>query len=127
MGGFVAFLWVIRGKGDPAHKGWQWAMFVAGFAAFIAFNIGGFVRERARSPYTVYLEIVKPEVLPYEADRFLLYQKCLQCHHKSPKDFARYEKRDWDVRVGIERQRPGAGIADEEAARIIRYLEEHYR
>jgi hypothetical protein len=102
-------------------------MFIAGLAAFVAFNLGGFVRERSRSPYTVYLEIVKPEVLPHEADRFLLYQKCVRCHHKTPKDFIRYEKKDWDDRVAIERQRPEAEITDEEAVRIIRYLKEHYR
>ncbi len=126
LGGFVAFLWVIRGRGDPTRKGWQWAMLVAGFAAFMAFNLGGFVRERSRSPYTVYLEIVKPEVLQYEADRFLLYQKCVRCHHKTPKDFIRYEKKDWDARVAVEQQRPDAGITDEEAVSIIRYLKEHY-
>jgi cytochrome bd-type quinol oxidase subunit 1 len=125
--GFLVFLWVIRGRASPTHRGWQWTMFIAGLAAFVAFNLGGFVRERSRSPYTVYLEIVKPEVLPHEADRFLLYQKCVRCHHKTPKDFIRYEKKDWDARVAVEQQRPDAGITDEEAARLIRYLKEHYR
>jgi cytochrome bd-type quinol oxidase subunit 1 len=127
LAGFLVFLWIIHGKGSPTHKGWQWAKFVAGLAAFFAFTLGGFVRERSKSPYTVYLEIEKPEALDREEDRFLLYQKCVRCHHKTPKDFVRYEKKDWNERVATERKRSGAEITDQEAARIIRYLKEHYR
>jgi hypothetical protein len=127
LAAFLVFLWVFRGRGRPTHKGWQWAKFVAGLAAFFAFTLGGFVRERSKSPYTVYLEIEKPEALDWEEDRFLLYQKCVRCHHKSPKDFVRYEKKDWDARVVVERLRPDADITEEEATRIIRYLKEHYR
>ena len=54
-------------------------------------------------------------------------KKCIGCHHQSPKDFARYGKKDWDVRVALERKRPGMDITDEEAARIIRFLKETYR
>lgn len=128
IAGFIVSLWAIRGRGTSAMwNGWPWAMFVAGLAAFFTFTLGGFVRERSKSPYTVYMEIVKPEVLDWESDRFLLYEKCVRCHHKSPKDFSRYERRDWDVRVTIERQRPGLELTDEEALRITRYLQEHYQ
>jgi hypothetical protein len=64
-------------------------------------------------------------VLPYEADRFLLYQKCVRCHHQTPNDFDRYEKQDWEGRVKIEQNRPGSAISDEEAARITEYLREY--
>jgi cytochrome bd-type quinol oxidase subunit 1 len=124
--GVIVFFWAIWGKGDPAHKGWRVAMLSVGLAAFFVFVLGGFVRERSRSPYTVYLEIEKPEALDWERDRFLLYQKCVRCHHKTPKDFARYAKKDWAERVAIERQRPEMELTDKEAEQIIRHLEEHY-
>jgi cytochrome bd-type quinol oxidase subunit 1 len=125
--GFLAWLWLFRRAKRADHWGWKWAMFTAGVAAFFAFALGGFVRERARQPYNVYKQLVKVEVLPSEADRFLLYDKCVACHHRSPKDFSRYEKKDWEERVRTERGRPGVRITDEQAARITAYLEEHYR
>ncbi|MFC1822402.1 cytochrome ubiquinol oxidase subunit I [Thermodesulfobacteriota bacterium] len=125
--GFLVFLWFIqRGRRDALQK-WRWPMFVAGLAAFFTFALGGFVRERARQPYNVYGELVKVEVLPHEADRFLLYEKCIGCHHKSPNDLKRYEPKDWAQRVEIERKRPGVEITDEEAVRIMNYLKEYYR
>jgi len=107
--------------------GWKCALFIAGLAAFFTFILGAFVRERSRQPYTVYQEIIKPEVLPYEADRFLLYEKCMKCHHRTPNELSRYEKKDWEVRVKVEQNRPDADINDEEAKRITDYLKEHYQ
>ncbi len=77
--GFMGFLWWMRAKAlpfSPARKRWPRAMFVAGIAAFLVFALGGFTRERARSPYTVYGELVKPEAKPYEKDRYLVYENC---------------------------------------------------
>jgi cytochrome bd-type quinol oxidase subunit 1 len=122
---FMLFLWFLRWRSRSPTQRWKWALFIAGLAAFFTFILGGFVRERSRQPYTVYQEIVKPEVLPYEADRFLLYQKCVRCHHQTPNDFDRYEKQDWEGRVKIEQNRPGSAISDEEAARITEYLREY--
>ena len=42
------------------------------------------MRERARQPYSVYDQLVKPEVTLMEADRWLTYEKCIGCHLKSP-------------------------------------------
>ncbi len=124
----LALFWSrCRGKGKPDGRAWRIGMLVTGLAAFFAFVLGGFVRERARQPYNVYGQLVKVEVTRSEADRLLVYEKCIGCHHRSPKDLGRYEKRDWETRVQRERERPGAGISDEEAARIIMYLKEHYR
>ncbi|MFC1607306.1 cytochrome ubiquinol oxidase subunit I [Candidatus Latescibacterota bacterium] len=125
--GFIVLLWGIR-RTDRKVTGaaWQWALFIAGVAAFFAFCAGGFVRESARNPYTVYKEIEKPEMLESEAVRFLVYDKCIVCHHDSPKYLERYETRDWKERVAMERERPGVDITDEEADRIIRYLREKY-
>ena len=125
--GVLAFLWTGSRFKSLEWTGWRWVLFTAGMAAFFTFALGGFVRERARQPYNVYEELVKVEVLPQEADRWLVYKKCVGCHHKSPKDLERYAKKDWDVRVGIERSRPGVNITDEEAARIVSFLKENYR
>lgn len=124
---FLFFLWTVRRGGFYDRGVWKAAMFVAGLAAFFSFALGGFVRSRARQPYNVYEQLVKPEVLPLEADRLLTYKKCLGCHHKGPKEFARYKKKDWEARVELERKRPGAEITDEEAERIVGFLKETYR
>jgi cytochrome bd-type quinol oxidase subunit 1 len=132
LAGFLAYLWASRlwaqrGRELPVrNRVWSWLLFVAGMAAVATFFFGGNVRERSKSPYTVYLELEKPEVLRYEQDRFLLYERCVACHHASPKEFQRYEKRDWPERVAIERRRPGLDLTDEEAQRIIRSLQEQY-
>ena len=127
LAGFITFLWIIRRTDrQVTGKPWQWAMFIAGLAAFFAFCLGGFVRESSRNPYTVYKELEKPEMLPEEADRFLVYDKCMVCHHNTPKFLERYKERDWKERVTIERDRPGVSITDDEAERIIRYLRENY-
>ena len=99
----------------------------ASLAAFFTFALGGFVRERARQPYNVYGELVKVEVTPLEADRWLFTEKCVTCHHKSITAFERYDIQDWQGMVDQERERPGLVISDEEAARIVKYLEDHYR
>ena len=124
---FLVLLWILNRGGRYDRPVWRLSMFAAGLAAFFAFALGGFVRERARQPYNVYEQLVKVEVLPQEEDRLLLYEKCVTCHHRSPKDFERYGSKDWDVRVGLERERPGADISDREAERIVRYLKEYYR
>jgi len=127
IAGLLVLLWRIKGRTDPDRPWWKAAMLAVGLASFLAFALGGFVRERARQPWTVYEEIVKPEVLPLEADRWLVYDKCLGCHHQSPKDLARYAKKDWEDRVATERRRPGVRITDEEARRIVAFLKENYR
>ena len=104
--------------------------FAAGLAAFFVFALGGFVRERSKSPDTVYGQIIKPEATVAEIDRRLLYDKCVRCHNQeapTPKDFERYAAKDWPRKVEIERSRPDAPeITDEQAERIIRFLQEHY-
>ena len=131
--GIVGLFWLLKGRADPEKKHWRWITFIAGLAAFFAFTLGGFVRERSKSPDTVYGEIIKPEVTQAEADRFLVYDTCMRCHDQgglgpSPKDFARYPAKDWARRVQAERSRPDAPeITDEQAERIIHYLEEHFK
>ena len=125
--GFVVYLWVRRKGANPDATVWKWAMFLVGLAAFFTFALGGFVRERARQPYNVYDELVKVEVLPHEADRWLVYTKCIGCHFQSPGDLDRFARIDWKERVQIERERPGLELTDEEAERIATYLKEFYR
>ncbi|MFO7460287.1 MAG: cytochrome ubiquinol oxidase subunit I [Desulfatiglandales bacterium] len=122
----IGFFWYLSRSSSAVKEIWKWAMFVAGLSAFLAFLFGGFVRERSRQPYSVYEQLVKPEILPREADRFLLYDKCIGCHHTSLKDLTRFAVEDWDKRVEIEARRPGADISEEEARRISRYLKEHH-
>lgn len=124
--GFLAWLWYLRKQGKPIteHR-WPWFLFIAGMAAFFTFALGGFVRERSKSPYTVYLQHEKPETKQEERDRFLVYNKCVGCHHINVKDILKLENINWNERVATERRRPGVDLTDEETARIIRYLEEH--
>ncbi|MHB8766520.1 MAG: cytochrome ubiquinol oxidase subunit I [Deferrisomatales bacterium] len=124
--GLVVFLWALRGRLKPEAPFWAWAKLAVGLCAFSAFLIGGFVRERSKSPDTVYGEIVKPEVLPREADRYLLYERCLGCH-PTPAVFEGYAARDWEHRVALERRRPEVRLTDDEAARLVRYLTGAYR
>lgn len=124
---FVAFglvLWYMGTRTNPESKVWRWAKFSAGMAAMFAFLIGGFIREHCKNPYTVYNEIVKPEVKPVESDRFLVYSKCIACHHATPGALSAYTVTDWKAAVDRERQRPGVELTDAEAKRIIAYLEE---
>jgi len=96
-------------------------------AAFFTFAIGGFVRERSKNPYTVYLQSEKPETVAKERDRFLLYQKCVGCHHINIRNILEIEGEDWRERVFRERRRPGVQLTDEETERIVAYLEGHTR
>jgi hypothetical protein len=123
--GFIWWIWAHRGKGNPDHAAWQWAMFVAGLAAFFAFAMGGFVREHIKSPDTVYGEIVKPEWTDHEADRFLVYEKWLYPRDEVPADLDRNRPDDWRRYVEQARQ-DGLTLTDEEAERVIIYLEEHH-
>jgi cytochrome bd-type quinol oxidase subunit 1 len=124
--GFIGWIWACRGKGRPARAAWQWALFVAGLAAFFAFAMGGFVRERSKSPETVYGEIVKPEWTDQEADRYLVYDKFLRPRDRVPADLDRDRPDDW--RAHVEQARTdGLALTDEQAERIIRYLESHHR
>ncbi|MEW6428494.1 MAG: cytochrome ubiquinol oxidase subunit I [Thermodesulfobacteriota bacterium] len=128
LSGFAAFLfllWRFVPGMSGKHPFWQWSKLVVGLLAFGAFLIGGFVRERSRSPYTVYKEIVKPEVVDREADRFLFYDKCLGCH--SVAELTAERTTDWPARVAAERQRHGLDLSDEQAAAIVRHLEDGYR
>lgn len=125
LAGFLLFLWLVARKTSFPERLRQWSMFAVGIAAFIAFLIGGFVRERSKNPYTVYGEIVKPEVIDREADRFLFYHKCFGCHRAA--DFKDLKQKDWRHVIRRERQRPEVSLTDAEAARIARYLEEKYR
>lgn len=124
--GLIGWLWFSRGRLGARLERWRWLMFVAGMAAFFTFALGGFVREKSRNPHTVYGEIEKPEATQAERDRFLFYQKCVDCHHQSPKDFEDYEVTDWPERLEIERARPMVDLTDDEAERLLSYLQEHY-
>jgi cytochrome bd-type quinol oxidase subunit 1 len=124
FGLFAVLLWRIAPRIVHDHPFWQWTKLAIGLFAFCAFLIGGFVRERSRSPYTVYKEIVKPEVVDLEADRFLFYDKCLGCHRVN--DISQFRTDDWPARVAAERLRPGAAISEGEARRISRFLAEAY-
>jgi cytochrome bd-type quinol oxidase subunit 1 len=125
--GFITFMWLMRWKGkEITIRFWPFAIFVAGMAAFFTFALGGYVRERSRNPYSVYEELHKPEAKQLELDRFLVYDNCVECHHMNPKFLKQYEARDWELRVEIERARPGVVMSDEETKRIIRWLEEKY-
>lgn len=123
---FLGILWTWGRKWDPRAKIWTRIMFIGGISAFCVFLIGGFIRERSRSPYTVYREIVKPEVTEKEADRFFFYERCVLCHHKNPADFDQYRGRDWAELVRSERTRIGVTLTDEEAEKLVGYLEEYY-
>ncbi len=126
--GFLAYLWRMRKAGRPLNsRRWPWFMFIAGMAAFFTFAIGGFVRERSKNPYTVYLQSEKPETVAKERDRFLLYQKCVGCHHINIRNILEIEGEDWRERVFRERRRPGVQLTDEETERIVAYLEGHTR
>jgi cytochrome bd-type quinol oxidase subunit 1 len=122
--GFVGWLWISRGRGDPNRPGWKWIMFIVGIAAFLAFAMGGFVRERSKSPDTVYGEIVKPELTTDEADRYLVYEKWLKPRDEMPEDLARKRPKSWRAEIEQAR-RDGLELTDDQAERIIRYLEEH--
>jgi len=102
--GLIGWFWASRAKGNPDAGRWQWAMFVAGLAAFFAFAMGGFVRERSKSPDTVYGEIVKPEVTSMEADRYLVYTMWLQPRGEIPADLDRNRPEDWRQKVERARQ-----------------------
>ena len=124
--GFIRWIWFARGQGDTTGPVWQWAMFVVGLAAFFAFAMGGFVREHSKSPDTVYGEIVKPELTDKEADRYLLYDKWLKPRDELPADLERNRPDNW--RTHVEESRlDGLVLSDEEAERIIKYLEAHHR
>ncbi len=127
LAGLLIFFWTRKRKGEEESASRPRLMFLVGLAAFFAFALGGFTRERARQPYNVYGQLVKSEVLPLEADRWLTYEKCIMCHHQSPAEFERYKPKDWVARVKTERDRPGVNISDEEAERITRFLQENYR
>lgn len=124
--GLIGLVWARRGKGAPDTPAWQWAMFVAGLAAFFTFALGGFVRERSKSPDTVYGEIVKPELTSLEADRYLVYTKWLAPRDQIPADLDRKRPADWRLEVRQAR-RDGLELTDREAERIINYLETHHR
>jgi hypothetical protein len=121
---FLALLRWLPPKLKPGHPFWAWCQLAVGLFAFSAFLIGGFVRERSRSPYTVYREIAKPEMVDREADRFLFYDKCLGCHR-----LAELERggRDWPATMAAERLRAGVELSEPQAARLVRYLGETYR
>lgn len=121
----IGWLWFVRGRDDPQRRRWRWAMFACGLAAFMVFCLGGFVRERSRSPFSVYGEIEKPEATDAERDRFLFYERCVGCHHASPDDILQQHGEDWPSRVETERARDGLSLTDEEATRIVRYLQEN--
>jgi cytochrome bd-type quinol oxidase subunit 1 len=123
--GLIGWLWARRGTGNPDRKTWQWAMFAAGLAAFFTFTLGGFVRERSKSPDTVYGEIIKPEFTEAEADRYLVYTKWLEPREQTPAVLEREAPESWQQEVQQARQQ-GLALTDEEAQRIVRYLEEHY-
>ncbi len=122
--GFLTFLWRVR-HSSHAFKGKRWPTFmlVAGLASMLTFGLGGFVRERSKNPYTVYLQQEKPETSQKERDRFLLHSKCVGCHHRKVSDILSIQNENWSARIPQERRREGLELTDQEAQRIIRYLE----
>jgi hypothetical protein len=122
--GFIGYLWLARWKGNIIKfKRWPYFLLVGGLASMLVFFLGGNIRERARQPQSVYGQLEKPEATNYERSRFLTYDKCMQCHI-SPKDLKLPDGENWEQRLAIEQQRPGAIISDAEARSIIGYLEE---
>ncbi|MDW7710161.1 MAG: cytochrome ubiquinol oxidase subunit I [Deferrisomatales bacterium] len=122
LGGFLLFLWLGTGRWDTGRKGWSWALLAAGIAAFSAVLIGGFVRERSKSPDTVYRQIEKPEATDFERGRFLLHERCLVCH-ATPAELAHPRAASWEERLAVERARPGAELTDREVELLLRYFE----
>ena len=122
---FIMWLWLCRSKGDPDRPVWQLAMFLVGLAAFFTFTLGGFLREHIKSPDTVYGEIVKPEWTDREADRYLLYKKWLGPRNEFPADLDQNRPENWRQHVEQTR-REGLVLTDEEAERIIKYLEVYH-
>lgn len=123
--GLLAVLWLLRWQGHRLRiRGWQVAVFIAGIASFLVFAAGGNIRERVRQPHTVYGQLEKPEVLEGERDRFVTYEKCVECHHRSERRLVLPKGETWAQRVAVERRRPGVSLSDEDAARVVRYLEE---
>jgi cytochrome bd-type quinol oxidase subunit 1 len=119
------FWWWGRRRGDTDRLFWQWSMFAVGLTSLFIFVMGGFVRERSKSPDTVYGEIQKPEQTSLEADRYLVYTKWLKPRNQYPEDLVREKVENWRQEVEQARQ-VGVELTDEEAERIIRYLEEHH-
>jgi cytochrome d ubiquinol oxidase subunit I len=79
--GFIAFLWYLRGNAKefaPRQKRWPISMLAAGLVAVMVFFLGGFSRERARQPHSVYGQLEKPEASSEEIDRYLVYENCLE-------------------------------------------------
>lgn len=122
---FIAWLWFCRGKGDPNRSAWQWAIFVAGLAAFFTFCFGGFVREHIKTPDTVYGEIVKPEWTDVEANRYLVYEKWLVPRDETPVNLDQNRPDSWRNAVQQARQE-GLVLTDQEAETIIKYLETNH-
>jgi hypothetical protein len=102
-------------------------MFAVGIASFLAFAMGGFVRERSKSPDTVYGEIVKPELTEYEADRYLVYDKWLRPREETVSVLDVNRPGDWRAHVEQAVRDGEVELTDEEAERIIAYLEAHHR
>jgi hypothetical protein len=122
---FLGLLWTRGRTLDAGTKFFKRVMFVGGLAAFTAFLIGGFVREKSRQPYTVYGHLLKPEATMEEMGQFLLTDRCFYCH-PGGRDFERVEARDWDSTLRSERRRPGVRLSDSETEQLLRYLKERY-
>jgi cytochrome bd-type quinol oxidase subunit 1 len=122
IAGLIGLIWLRRGKGDSEHPMWQWAMFGVGLTALLTFSLGGYVRETCKKPDTVYGEIVKPELTAFEADRYLVYAKWLEPQGLLPADLVRSRPADWRQAVQEAREK-GLVLTDDEAERIVRYLE----
>ncbi|MHC4930429.1 MAG: cytochrome ubiquinol oxidase subunit I [Planctomycetota bacterium] len=123
---FIAWLWLNKGRGDPNRTAWQYAIFIAGLAAFFTFCLGGFIRERMKTPDTVYGEIVKPEWTDVEADRYLVYEKWIHPLYKTPTELDRNRPDSWRVAVQQARQDGTVTLTDTEAETIINYLEANH-
>lgn len=123
---FIAWLWFVRGKGDPNRSLWQWAVFIAGLAAFFTFCFGGFIREHIKTPDTVYGEIVKPEWNDVEADRYLVYEKWLGPRGEMPLVLDTDRPDSWRDAVEQARQDGLVVLTDTEAETIVNYLETNH-
>ena len=122
---------LVRGGADLSSRRWCWSLFSAGIAAFLAFCLGGFVREASKNPHTVYDEIEKPEATAFEQDRFLVYESCLRCHpHDRASALNAYGSTDWRKALATE-PHPKAieelELSQDQVDRIVTYLEESVR
>jgi cytochrome bd-type quinol oxidase subunit 1 len=140
MGGFIFLLWYLRGNAkefDIKRLRWPWAMFLAGLAAFLVFAMGGFTRERARAPYTVYGILEKEDVTVqsdhegfllvyenYDSQRatWLVYENCL--NNMSVPELKRIDVSTWSDQEIIDNLCGAGDYSDREKRLMVMAIRE---